>query len=152
MRIEIIKKYSKEHIRKEIAKLEKKYKGLDELRERCFDEEGYKNNPGLLDDFFYWHALNSGAEVYESISTYNYSILSDLTEKRLEIIDYLSNTKSGHIRSIKDIASELKRDYKNVYDDIMALQKNGLIEFLKAGNKTKPIMLIERITIELKDK
>jgi len=152
MRIEIVKKYSREYIRKEVAKLEKKYKDLHELRERCFEEKNYQNNPCLLDDFFYWQALNSGAEVYERVSTYDFSILSNLTEKRLEIMDYLSKTKGGSVGSIKEIAEVLKRDYKNVYDDIMALQRDGLIEFLKAGNKTKPVMLIERITIELKDK
>ncbi len=145
MRVEIVKKFSKEFIQKELARLEKKYKGMHELRERALEGADGQANPSIIDDLFYWQALVGGAEVYERVSFCDASIFSDLTPKRMEVLDFLATNGAG---SIKEMAGKLKRDYKNIYDDVMALQKHGLIEFVRAGKKTKPLMLVESITIE----
>jgi predicted transcriptional regulator len=42
---------------------------------------------------------------------------------------------------------ELKRDYKNVYDDVKALEKYGLVEFIIEGKNKRPITKIETISV-----
>ncbi len=53
------------------------------------------------------------------------TLFSALSPKRWELLRFLR--KQGPM-SIKKLAAELKRDYKNVYDDVKHLSKLDLIE------------------------
>ena len=58
---------------------------------------------------------------FESMSGF----LAYLTPKRWELVTTLR--KNGH-QSIKKLSEILKRDYKNTYTDVKAMQEIGLIE------------------------
>ena len=49
-----------------------------------------------------------------------------LTEKRMALLEYVAMHES---LSIRQLAGELDRDYRNVYDDVQRLVQLGLIEF-----------------------
>lgn len=60
----------------------------------------------------------------------SYKVLhSLLTEKRMALLEYVANNQS---LSIRQLALELERDYKNVYDDVQRLISLGLIEVQNA--------------------
>jgi len=50
-----------------------------------------------------------------------------LTEKRMGLLEYVA-THEG--LSIRQLAGEVQRDYRNVYDDVQRLVQLGLIEIL----------------------
>lgn len=73
-----------------------------------------------------WHRADSGAEVNESHLTFFdlETLLSTLTTKRLELLRYVH--QHGAL-SVKELAHALKRDYKNVHTDMVALENSGLL-------------------------
>ena len=52
-----------------------------------------------------------------------------LTEKRMALLEYVA---VHEVRSIRQLAAQLARDYRNVYDDVQRLVQLGLIE-IQAG-------------------
>jgi len=74
-----------------------------------------------------WHAAGSAqreqAEVHLNFENFA-MLLSLLTPKRLELLRWL---RQHGPRSVRALAKELERDYKNVYADVSALEECGLI-------------------------
>ncbi len=62
-------------------------------------------------------------------------LFSAITEKRLELVRQVA--VHGGLNTRK-LATELKRDYKNVYMDVRALTELGLIEKDERGRLTAP--------------
>lgn len=144
MQTEIMKSYSNEQITAEKRILEGKYGSLENLHQKF--AVGKCNNPEYVDDYMVWKALSEEeARLTERVVLKNLDIYLMMSPKRMEILDYLS---SHTTESIKTLAMELRRDYKNVYDDIMALKKFGLVELLVEGKNKRPITRIERIIVE----
>ena len=52
--------------------------------------------------------------------------------------------------SLKALAEETKRDYKNVYDDAKALQRFKLLDFIKEGKNKRPVSRITSIEVLFK--
>lgn len=50
-----------------------------------------------------------------------------LTEKRMELLEYVAMHEN---LSIRQLATEIQRDYRNVYDDVQRLLQLGLIEVI----------------------
>ena len=75
-----------------------------------------------------WNKAEAGDEdVSEAISFENLEVLlRTLTPKRLELLKYLATNGKG--LSIRKLAGELQRDYRNVHSDVSALSEIGLIE------------------------
>jgi len=69
---------------------------------------------------------------------------SVLTPRRVEILDYIHTNKPA---SVKNLALETKRDYKNVYDDVLALEKFDLLEFVREGKNKRPVSRVTGIEI-----
>ncbi|UCG71036.1 MAG: hypothetical protein JSV09_08580, partial [Thermoplasmata archaeon] len=102
-------------------------------------------NPEYVDDYMVWKALNEeDARLTEKIVLKTLGIYEMVSPKRMEILDYLS---SHTTKSIKTLAGELKRNYKNVYDDIKALEKFDLVELMDDGRNKRPITKIDSITV-----
>ncbi|MSQ70362.1 MAG: hypothetical protein EXR27_03590 [Betaproteobacteria bacterium] len=57
-----------------------------------------------------------------------------LTEKRMDLLEYVA---TNEVSSIRQLASRLGRDYRNVYDDVQRLVQLGLIE-IEAGALSVP--------------
>jgi predicted transcriptional regulator len=71
------------------------------------------------------------------------------TESRMTIIQLLKSKEPG---SIYALAKLLKRDFKNVYDDVIFLNQLGIlkIEESTTGRKRKkPILLCDKILFEM---
>ena len=52
-----------------------------------------------------------------------------LTGKRMDLLEYVA---TNEVPSIRQLAGQLARDYRNVYDDVQRLVQLGLIE-IEAG-------------------
>lgn len=73
-----------------------------------------------------WHRAERGEEVNETNITFPdlETLLAALTPKRLHLLRYV---RHNQVRSIKALAADLHRDYKNVHRDVEALTKLGLL-------------------------
>jgi predicted transcriptional regulator len=67
------------------------------------------------------------------------------TTKRLEILNQLNKIQ---VNSISELARVLKRDVKNVYEDLQLLNKFNLIKLNKLGKNTKPELDVVTVTLE----
>ncbi|WP_164930779.1 hypothetical protein [Aquifex aeolicus] len=70
-----------------------------------------------------------------------------LSPRRKEIIDVV---KKYNPSSIRELAQILKRDYKNVYKDVILLKKAGFLELKKEGKNLKPVVPYEEIEVIVK--
>ncbi len=78
-----------------------------------------------------------------------YKELKCLTEERLRILKTIKRT---HPHSIYELAKLLKRDTKNVSDDVSYLAEIGLIELKKTKEgreKVMPIVNYDKILLEI---
>jgi predicted transcriptional regulator len=73
-----------------------------------------------------WHRAERGEHVDETHITFCdlESLLAALTPKRLHILRYV---RHNQVRNVKALADDLRRDYKNVYQDVEVLIKIGLL-------------------------
>lgn len=144
MQTEILKAFSNEQIEAEKRRLELKYESFENLQQRYAVNKCL--NPDMVDDYMVWKALNQEhATITEKIILKNLDIYLMMSPKRMEIIDYLV---SHSTKSIKELASDLKRDYKNVYDDIKALEKFNLLDLEGEGKMRRPTTKIHSIMIK----
>ena len=142
MQTEILKSYSSEQLKGERMRLERKYESFENLHQKFSVNKCH--NPDYVDDYMIWKALDEEDVILsERIVLKSLSIYQMMSPRRMEILDYLS---SHGTKSIKTLAAEIKRNYKNVYDDVRALEKFGLIELVIDGRNKRPITKIERIS------
>jgi predicted transcriptional regulator len=73
-----------------------------------------------------WHRAERGEAVSETNITFPdlASLLAVLTPKRLDLLRYV---RHHEVRNVTSLAADLRRDYKNVYKDVEALAKVGLL-------------------------
>ncbi len=141
MQTEILKIYSEQQITAELKGLEQKYESIDNLHQKLQIEKCA--NPDLVDEYMVWKALlEEEAAISEKIVLKTLDIYSMMSPKRMEILDYLT---AHSINSIKLLAQELKRNYKNVYDDVKAMEEFGLIELVNDGRNKRPVTKINAI-------
>lgn len=145
------------------SQLEKKYKNIDELQEIV--QKKKCNAPTEVDDFMLWQAiqmydkkLESSAPGYydstsqlpisfkEEVINYTSDFYQVLTPRRMELLEYI---QSHNPDSVKNLAAELGRDYKNIYDDLLALSKFQLIDFVREGKNKRPVSRLTAIKVLL---
>lgn len=80
---------------------------------------------------------------FESFETYK----KILTEKRLELLSIIRSKKPKNIRDLADIT---QRDFKNVYNDVKALEIAGLLRLKKSNFGHIPIVLYDELDIDIK--
>jgi predicted transcriptional regulator len=73
-----------------------------------------------------WHRAEHGEPIRETHITFHDlpALLAALTPKRLDLLRYV---RHHQVRTIKALAADLSRDYKNVHKDVVALTKLGLL-------------------------
>jgi predicted transcriptional regulator len=73
-----------------------------------------------------WHRAERGEEVNEAHATFHDlpALLAALTPKRLDLLRYV---RHHDVRTVKALAADLRRDYKNVHRDVEELTKLGLL-------------------------
>lgn len=142
MRAIIKKRADREYLHQKQKEFREKYGTLDSLGQKVSIEKC--SFPELIDDYEIWKAIKKGGEIEEEIIFYDYSIFHIMSSSRADMLDFVSKNSIG---SIKELAHAMKRDYKNVYFDIMALKKQELVEIKKKGREKVPVSRIEKIEI-----
>ena len=73
-----------------------------------------------------WHRAKAGEPVQETHVTFLAleSLLSTLSPRRLELLRHVRQHGAANIR---ELATAIGRDYKNVYQDVEALKSVGLL-------------------------
>jgi len=66
------------------------------------------------------------------------------TEKRMQLLREIMRRE---VESIRQLAEELDRDVKNVWEDLCLLRRCGLIDFKEMGRRKVPILKKHRIVI-----
>jgi predicted transcriptional regulator len=147
-----------------LSQFKKEYGNMDDLfleiqRESC-------GNPQKVDDYIIWQAvstfekgetslndtnIDSTASVKQDLIQFREEILfytSDfyqvITPKRIELLEYIHKHEPA---SVKSLALEIDRNYKNVYDDLIALEKFKLIEFIREGKNKRPVSRVTGIEV-----
>jgi predicted transcriptional regulator len=69
-------------------------------------------------------------------------LLECLTQKRIEIIKAIARQNP---QSIRDLSRMLERNIKNVFEDLVLLQKNKFISFEEKGNSKRPILIMKKV-------
>lgn len=139
MIIEIKKSLQREDV---LAALKNKYGSIKNVERKL----GEREEPEMRDDYEVWKALQRGGKYTESIRLEDEAVLSLLTPKRMELLEYL---KTKHPKSILELASGLKRNYKNVYDDLVLLEEYGIVERSGNGKRRVPLCKVAEIVVKL---
>lgn len=73
-----------------------------------------------------WHRAERGEVLGETHITFHDlpTLLAALTPKRLDLLRYVRHHR---VRTVKALATDLHRDYKNVHSDVKELTRLGLL-------------------------
>ena len=142
MKVKIMKKRNKADIQDMIKKWEKEYGTLSSLNQKVLISKC--TSPEKMDDYVLWKYLSQGAEFQDNIVVEDTGVFEVLSPRRAELLEYLTN---NDIPSIKNLADSLRRNYKNVYDDLQALAKYDLVELTESGRSLKPCSVVTNIEI-----
>jgi hypothetical protein len=103
-------------------------------------------SPEMMGDYVLWKNLAGGAEFLDLVVLRDSDMFGTLSPRRAELLEYLLRNNVG---SIRNLASALHRNYKNVYDDLLALAKYELVELIPEGRSLRPAAAASRINIAL---
>ncbi len=115
-----------------------------------------KIDVGLFGEYVEWANLLHAYEAYVEGGELDYmveeilKIRSDeldkiLNSRRLELLETISKFR---VESINDVARKVRRNVKNVYNDLKLLEKRGLLHLRKVGKRNIiPETLIEEFSI-----
>ena len=149
----VVKSISLQEVQTRTAILKEKYGSLSHLHEEF--TKG-RMPPGTFDDYIEWTNMDHALRAYQEGEDFEYLadedlVLSDedymlITPRRLELLDYLGNEP---VSSINDLAERLRRDVKNVYQDLKILERLGFVSLRKEGRSIVPEQIVYEITILL---
>ena len=143
MRVEVAREVGKGDVAREISVLKGRHESFEALRQRVFVERC--NDPAAADDYVVWRALREeGSAVDERTVFDTPDVFRALTPRRIELLEYLS---SHDVPSIKELAAKLRRDYKNAYDDLVALRAWGLVDLLREGKNQRPVSRVTSLRV-----
>lgn len=153
MLVRIVRSLTPEEILKRIRAFEEQYV----LTFEEFEDQFLKNRRPrhLLSVYLEWAGLIDAFRGYEESGELDYSVeevqeydaerLAALTPKRVELLSQLASMR---VESINELAHKIKRDVKNVYEDLSALQKLRLLALKRRGKRNVvPETLVAEITL-----
>ncbi len=131
-----------------MSAFEDRYGTMEELDQRV--QITRCSDPQMVDDLMVWRSLRrKDTTLTEKVHYRSPEMISVLTPRRLEVLKLLR--KENEPLNVTEVAQKMKRDYKNVYDDIKALSKVELIERRKEGRDVKVGSKVRKLTIYLDD-
>lgn len=131
MRIESRITYRSREKEEMLSRLKKRYGSLASLQQKVTMKKC--SEPEIVDDYMVWKSIEKkDAEITEVHVWRNADVINQLTARRLELLEHIYR-KGGE--SVMELSTTLKRNYKNVYDDLLALEKIGLISIHTDGRK-----------------
>ncbi len=153
MLIRIVRRLTLDEVKNKIKHFEKEHDmTFDEFEELFLSR---KLGLRMVGTYFEWaslvHAYRGYVEggeldyVVEELRDLNPEEVALLTPKRIEL---LYNLASFQVESINKLAQKVRRNVKNVYQDLKALQSLGFVSFRKLGRRNIiPETLVEEITL-----
>jgi hypothetical protein len=152
MLIRIIRNLTSEEIEEKIRRFEKEFDMSFEKFEELF--LGQKLDTTHVRVYFEWAELVDSYKGYIEEGTLDYTVeeIRDfkpeqaalLTPKRIELLYKLAVLR---VESINDLAKKVRRNVKNVYQDLQALSKFGFVRLNKRrGRIIVPETLVKEIT------
>lgn len=144
MDLKMVREYDDEEKKELLQEIKEKHGSLEELKQKV--KRSGCNRPQRADEFKILEALKERATYKKKKITDSPLSLSVLTTKRIELLEYLSK---NYIGSIQQLADELERDYKNVYDDLRGLEKGELVELKKEGRRKRPVIRYNRLVVDM---
>jgi len=72
-----------------------------------------------------------------------------LTQKRIEIIRAIASSQPKSIRALSRL---LERNIKNVFEDLLLLERNNFISFHEEGKNRQPIIRVRKIVFYFNNK
>ena len=143
MRVEVARTMGSAEAAREVAAFEARHETFEALRQRVIRERC--TDPLAADDYIVWKALREeGLSVEERTVFDTADVFRALTPRRVELLEYLHGNE---VPSIKELAAKLRRDYKNTYDDLIALQAWGLVAVQREGKNQRPIALVTSLRV-----
>jgi len=152
MLIRIIRSLTSEEIEEKIKKFEKEFG----MRFEKFEEQFLKQrlDGKLARIYFEWAELVDSYKGYVEEGTLDYAVeeIKDfkpeqaalLTPKRIELLYKLAALR---VESINDLAKKVRRNVKNVYQDLKVLSRFGFVRLNKRrGRSIVPETLVKEIT------
>jgi len=152
MLVRIVRELTPEEVLRRIKRYEKEFgMNFDEFEELFLKRRIDRSKIGA---YFDWagliHAYRGYVEggeldyMIEELREFSPQQMRLLTPKRIELLYSLVSLR---VESISDLARKLKRNVKNVYQDLQILKKLGFVEFRKRGKRNiVPETLVEEIT------
>ena len=152
MLVRIVRELTPEEVLQRIKRYERELSMSFEEFEELFLRG--KVEGGKAAAYFEWaglvHAYRGYVEggeldyMVEELHDFNAQQMSLLTPKRIELLYALSSLR---VESISDLAKKLKRNVKNVYQDLHVLKKLGFVRFTRREKRNiVPETLVEEIT------
>jgi len=151
MLMRIVRRLTFEEISERIRGFESTYgMSFDDFEELFLERKVDRKDAGK---YFDWAGLVDAYRGYMEGGELDYVVeemhelgpqeLRLLTPKRLELLDSLASLP---IKSINDLAQKIRRNVKNVYQDLQVLKRLGFAELRKRGKRnTIPETLVEEI-------
>jgi len=153
MQVKVLRRLNLDEVEERMERLERAHgMSFDEFEEQILTVAKIGDNS--LDTYFTWARLADAYRGYmedgnlhclvEELHDLSLDELRSLTPKRLELLYALSDMR---VDSINDLAHKVKRDVKNVYQDLQALKQLGLVRLnRKRDRKVVPEVLVEEVT------
>ena len=154
MRLRAVKRVPITEVRKRLEDYEEKYLKRfpafhSEFISGTMDRERFQ-------DYVEWNSMIHALRAYNEGEDFEYYAEEDLgvsrsdfemlTPKRLELLDEIADR---HVESINELAKSLRRNVKNVYNDIKILERLGFIRLSREGRGLVPELLVQEVTIQL---
>jgi len=143
MRVEVAREVGTADVAREVSVLKGRHGSFEALRQRVFVERC--NDPGAADDYVVWKALREEGSALEERTVFDTAdVFRALTPRRVELLEYLHGNE---VPSIKELAAKLRRDYKNTYDDLAALEAWGLVSLAREGKNQRPVARVTSLRV-----
>jgi predicted transcriptional regulator len=143
MRVELVKHFTVEDVEAEIKRLVTAYGSVEALTQKAAVSKC--SHPTLQDELQLWRALaSSHAETRSIVAFEGTEKVGNLTPARMELLEIIRKTRP---KSVRELALTAKRDYKNVYDDLKALEDAGLVEIVLDGRKSRPVCIADEVRL-----
>ncbi len=117
-----------------MAELNRKYGDFHSLTQKVSVSKCSSGSE--MEDLMVWKYMKQGATMEEEIVFHTPDVHDTLSPRRMELIDFLGKNK---VPSIRKLSEALHRNYKNTYDDLLALEAFDIIEFIPSGKSRMPI-------------
>ena len=152
MLLRITRELTSEEVEERIKKFEREFNMNFEKFEELFQKQNLQAKFGRA--YFEWADLVNSYKGYVEDGELDYNIeevkdfkieqTAMLTAKRLELLHSLATLR---VESINDLAQKVKRDVKNVYQDLEVLREFGFVKLNKRkGRALIPETLVKEIT------